>query len=91
MAVIAKIKLAQANGQVVNTYNDGACFSMAAIILQCGNTRFVADNSLTMLHAPSVDTSGDANRLRKDADTLDKVGDELSERHLGQGREQVED
>lgn len=38
----------------IDTYCDGVCASMAAIILQAGSKRYIADAGLLMFHAPSM-------------------------------------
>ena len=38
----------------IDTYCDGVCASMAAIILQAGTKRYIADAGLLMFHAPSM-------------------------------------
>lgn len=77
LAMHSAMMRARSRGQQITTWNDGAAFSMAAILMQAGTTRIVADNSLTMLHNPYTNTGGNAAELRKTADVLDKTAAEL--------------
>ena len=59
---------------VVNTYNDGAAWSIASVIMQAGQKRVMAENSWTMIHLPEGGLWGNADELRKEADILEKIG-----------------
>lgn len=63
----------------VHTYNDGIAFSMAAMILLAAKPGRVhaAKGSLMMIHNVSTWSYGNARKLRKDADTMDKYDDVL--------------
>lgn len=62
----------------VNTYNDGIAYSMGAMILQAGKTRYAAKNSLTLMHAPLNWMFGNAKQFRKGADELDVYANALA-------------
>lgn len=55
------------------THIDGMAASMASVIAQAGDVRRMANNSLMMIHKPLTTKGGNADELRKNADTLDKV------------------
>ena len=55
------------------THIDGMAASMASVIAQAGDVRCMANNSLMMIHKPLTTKGGNADELRKNADTLDKV------------------
>jgi len=55
------------------THIDGMAASMASVIAQAGDERRMANNSLMMIHKPLTTKGGNADELRKNADTLDKV------------------
>jgi ATP-dependent Clp endopeptidase proteolytic subunit ClpP len=52
---------------------DGLAASMASVIAMAGDTIRMADNALLMIHNPWSLAMGDADDLRKEAETLDKI------------------
>lgn len=56
---------------------DGLAASMASYLLQAGEERVVASNSMVMVHDPWTIAIGNAEQLRKGADVLDKYRDRL--------------
>lgn len=56
---------------------DGVAASVASIIAMAGDEIRMADNALMMIHDPFMVTAGDADQLRKDADRLDAVKENL--------------
>lgn len=56
----------------VTTVVDSLAASMGSYILQAGEQRLVASNAMVMVHDPWTITMGNAEALRKDAETLDK-------------------
>lgn len=56
---------------------NGWALSIASYIAMAGNTIRMASNGLLMIHNPWVNTSGDADELRKAADVLDKTREAL--------------
>lgn len=58
---------------LVYTYIDGVCASMATILALAGTKVYMAKNALFMIHNPHLQSYGDARKLKKDADLLDKV------------------
>lgn len=57
----------------ITTYIDGLAASMASIIAMVGSRIIMADNAMLMIHNPWTLADGDAARLRRTADMLDKV------------------
>lgn len=56
-----------------HTHNDGVAASIGAMIFMSGHKRYMAKNALLMFHAASGGAYGQASKLRKAADTLEKV------------------
>ena len=57
----------------ITTYIDGLAASMGSIIALAGTTVNIANNAMLMIHNPWTYVVGDANQLRKNAETLDKL------------------
>lgn len=55
------------------THNDSMAASMAGVIFIDGDERHMAENSLLMLHDPWTISIGTSEKLRKDANLLDKM------------------
>ena len=56
---------------------DGMAASIASIIAMAGDEIEIAENALVMIHNPWAITAGDADELRKLAETMDQVKDSL--------------
>lgn len=61
------------SGVKVTTIAEGFCCSAASLIFMAGSTRIMRNSALLMIHNAWTITQGNAEQLRKDADTLDKV------------------
>ena len=63
----------------VSTYCIGSAYSMAAIILSCGEKgkRYILPNSEVMIHAPSSSMSGKADEISNRAKRLDSTKNKL--------------
>ena len=59
----------------VTVYVDGLAASIASIIALAGKKVVMAENAMFMIHNPWTWTAGNAEELRKQADTLDQIGD----------------
>tara|TARA_R110000796_G_scaffold173868_1_gene290811 strand:+ start:3578 stop:4516 length:939 start_codon:yes stop_codon:yes gene_type:complete len=70
---VAIANLLKAHKAKVITYNDSLCASIATIIFLAGDERYVADNSLFMVHKPSSLVWGTSEEMRKEADVLDMI------------------
>jgi ATP-dependent Clp endopeptidase proteolytic subunit ClpP len=62
-----------AHGATVTAQVDGIAASIAGVILMAASKISIAENALIMIHNPFVATAGDAEDMRKMAETLDKV------------------
>ena len=69
---LAIFNVLKASKCVIHTYNDGVAASMAAMILLAGNIIHMAKGSLLMLHNVSSGEYGNAEQMRKAADTMEK-------------------
>lgn len=63
----------------VVTKVEGICASIASVIAMAGDQIEMAENSLFMIHNPFAMSGGDANELRKTADILDKIRNEIAD------------
>lgn len=59
----------------INTYVDGIAASSASMIFMAGDKRFMPKASFLMVHNPYISASGNAEELRKMAETLDTIRD----------------
>ena len=64
-------------GRTIRTHIDGLAASMASVIAMAGSSIVMADNALMMIHNPWDCACGDAAELRRRADLLDKIRDQL--------------
>jgi len=62
----------------VTTIVDGVAASMASVIFMAGSNRIMPENSLLMIHEPWTGAVGEADDLRKAAETLDKMRDSIA-------------
>ena len=63
----------------VTTKVEGIAASIASVIAMAGDSIEMAENSLFMIHNPFAMSGGDANELRKTANILDKIRNEIAE------------
>lgn len=61
----------------VDTIVDGLAASIASVIAMAGETVTMYDTAMMMIHKPWTFTLGDSDQLRKDADLLDKIQDQI--------------
>lgn len=59
------------------TVVDGQASSIASVIAMVGDEKIINENSVFMIHNPTMVTMGDALQLRKDADVLDKIKENI--------------
>lgn len=59
----------------VVTYCDGFACSIASVIFMAGDERVMSDASLLMIHNAWSYTCGNAEKLRKEAENLDKISE----------------
>jgi len=63
----------------VKTIVEGIAASIASVIAMAGDTIEMSKNSLFMIHNPFTMAGGDAAELRKTANVLDKIRDEIAD------------
>lgn len=77
LAIYNAIARARQAGRKVTTHVDGLAASMGSVIAMAGEEVIMADNALMMIHNPWDVAIGDAAELRRAADTLDKIRDQI--------------
>ena len=77
LAILNAFARAKQNGRRVVCHIDGLAASMASVIAMIGDEVIMADNALMMIHNPWDCACGDANELRRAADQLDRIRDQL--------------
>ncbi|WP_010545221.1 ClpP-like prohead protease/major capsid protein fusion protein [Sphingomonas elodea] len=77
LAIFNAIAREKAKGRKVTTHVDGLAASMGSVLAMAGNEIVMADNALMMIHNPWDCACGDANELRRKADQLDVLRDQL--------------
>lgn len=77
LAIYNAIVRQKAKGRTVTTYIDGLAASMGSVLAMAGDQIVMADNALMMIHNPWDCACGDAAELRRAADTLDKIRDQI--------------
>ena len=68
------------------THVDGLAASMASVIALAGDEVHMAENAFLMIHHPWAITIGNAGDHRKQAETLDKIGDSLVKTYVSQAQ-----
>jgi ATP-dependent Clp endopeptidase proteolytic subunit ClpP len=77
-------------GPVTGTV-EGMAASMASVVLMAADTRRMYGSSLLMIHNAHMEAGGDHRELRKHADTLEKVRDQLVDVYASRsGRKRAE-
>jgi len=79
--------------KVVVTIN-GLAASIASVIAMAGDEIIMPENSMMMIHNPWSVSVGDANKMRKEADTMDKIKESIMttyESRTGQSRQKITD
>jgi len=79
---IAIGNLIKAQGKPVHVCVDGLAASAASIIAMCGDSIEMSPNAMLMIHNAWVLAIGNADELRKTADTLDKVSASISQTYV---------
>lgn len=76
---VAMIAMLNRCGKEVHTHIEGLCGSMATVLAICGKTISMVRSSMFMVHNPSGLVWGQAKDMRKVADNLDKIRDDMAE------------
>ena len=74
----------------VTTKVEGICASIASVIAMAGDKIEMAENSLLMIHNPFAMSGGDANELRKTANILDKIRNEIANIYASKSKHDAE-
>jgi ATP-dependent protease ClpP protease subunit len=69
----------------VSTEIDGIAYSMAAVILQAGKTRYMAENAVLMVHGAQYFAEGSAEEMRKTAEMMDAHNEAMVTAFTGRG------
>lgn len=77
IAIANMLKMASAEGHTTSAHVVGIAASMASAIAGACDELKIDSNAFLMVHNPYTYAVGDAEDLRKDADTLDKMRDAL--------------
>lgn len=77
LAIVNALFRAAQSGRKVTTHVDGLAASMGSVIAMAGSEVIMADNALMMIHNPWDVAVGDAAELRRAADTLEKIRDQI--------------
>lgn len=75
----------------VTTYIDGLAASIASVIALAGDEVYMAENALFMIHRPWGIAAGDADDMRKMADSLDKVAGSILLAYTGKTEKEEAD
>ena len=70
------------SGKNVTTYCDGFACSAASVVFMAGSERVMSRETLLMIHNAWMQSVGNADDLRKDADDLDKINEAMSNAYL---------
>lgn len=89
---VAIYNMLKQNPATVNVYVDALAGSIASVIAMAGDKIYMPANSEMMIHNPSVDgfISGNAQDLRKMADSLDKIGEMAKTTYLNRADGKVD-
>jgi ATP-dependent protease ClpP protease subunit len=74
---IAILSTLMATGKPITGFIDGIAASIASVIIMAADTITMPENTRMMIHNPNVMAFGEADDLRKTADILDMVKDDI--------------
>ena len=74
---IAIYNMLKSHRATVNVYVEGLAASIASVIAMAGDTITMRSGSMMMVHMPWTLSQGNAEEMRKTADTLEKTGDSI--------------
>lgn len=75
----------------IHSYIEGLAASMASLIAVIADRRYIYDSAMIMIHNPSGGAYGEAEELRKYAETLDKVRETGANMYAQASGQSVED
>ena len=67
------------SGKNIHVLIDGMAASMASVIAMVGNKITMPNNALLMIHNPQSCICGDAGKMRKQAELLDRIQEQIAE------------
>ena len=74
---IAIYNMLKSHKATVNVYIEGLAASIASVIAMAGDTITMRSGSMMMVHMPWTLSQGNAEEMRRTADTLEKTGDSI--------------
>lgn len=74
---IAIYNMLKSHKATVNVYVEGLAASIASVIAMAGDTITMRSGSMLMIHRPFTVLQGNAEEMRKAAETLEKMGDNI--------------
>lgn len=74
---IAIYNMLKSHKATINVYVEGLAASIASVIAMAGDTITMRSGSMMMVHMPWTLSQGNAEEMRKTADTLEKTGDSI--------------
>ena len=74
---IAIYNMLKSHKATVNVYVEGLAASIASVIAMAGDTITMRSGSMMMVHMPWTLSQGNAEEMRRTADTLEKTGDSI--------------
>lgn len=74
---IAIYNMLKSHKATVNVYVEGLAASIASVIAMAGDTITMRSGSMMMVHMPWTLSQGNAEEMRKTADTLEKTGESI--------------
>lgn len=77
VAIANALRGEKAKGRTIDTVNEGIAASAASIVLMAGDTIRMADNALVMVHDPWTIAIGNSREMRKVAESLDVIRDQI--------------
>lgn len=75
----------------VNVYVDGLAASIASVIAMSGDTIFMPENAMLMIHNPWTFAVGNAKELRKQADDLDRIAQASIKTYLSKSNGKIDE
>lgn len=75
----------------INVYVDGLAASIASVIAMSGDTIFMPENSMLMIHNPWTVAMGNSKELRKQADDLDRIAQMSVKTYLSKSNGKIDE
>lgn len=88
---IAIHNMLKMNKAKINVYVDGLAASIASVIAMSGDTIFMPENSMLMIHNPWTIAIGNSKELRKQADDLDRIAQMSVKTYLSKSNGKIDE